>query len=190
MRAALAMAALGACALVYVLFAAASKPDAAGYGRFARGAMADLQALAEPPAQPAMALIGADGAQTTLAAHRGQVVVLNLWATWCAPCIEEMPTLAALQRQMGDRGVAVVAVSIDADSDAAKAQTMLADLGDGALAYYRDPTRAIAFAARAPGLPTTVIYARDGREIARLAGGADWASPEAIALIEAALADG
>ena len=183
------MLALGACAVLYVLFAAASKPEGGAYARFATGGLAKLQALETPPPQPPQPLIDADGQPATLADFRGQVVVLNLWATWCAPCVIEMPTLAALQRRYGEQGLRVVAVSIDADADAAKAQRMLADLSEGTLTYYHDPSRAMAFAARAGGLPTTVLYDRRGQEIARLAGGADWSGTEAAALIEAALAE-
>lgn len=183
------MAAVGALALLYVLLQAAAKPEGGVYSRFAEGPLAKLESVAEPPPQPAQPLIGDNGSAITLAELRGGVVVVNLWATWCAPCIEEMPTLAALQRRFEGQDLHVVAVSIDSDADAAKARTMLADLTEGALAFRRDPSRAIAFALRAGGLPTTVIYGRDGAEIARLAGGADWSSPQAIGLIEAALAE-
>ena len=91
---------LGALALLYVVFAASSKPaQSAGYTRFAQGEMAALTVMADAPPMPVEALRDASGAETNLAAFKGDVLVVNLWATWCAPCVAEMPTLGALQRR-------------------------------------------------------------------------------------------
>lgn len=185
---ALGMAAVGAGALVYALFMASSKPPADGYARYAQGAMSKLEVVADAPDQPGQALQDANGQTTSLAAYRGQVVLVNLWATWCAPCVEEMPTLGALQRQFEGRGFQVVPVSIDEAAKADDAKEMLARLSENALPFLIDPSRGIAFEARAAGVPMSILYDRSGAEIARLGGSADWNAPEAIALIEAALA--
>jgi thiol-disulfide isomerase/thioredoxin len=114
-------------------------------------------------------------------------MVLNLWATWCAPCVEEMPTLGALQRRYGAR-VNVIPISVDGEGQREKAQAELARLSDNSLPFLIDITRGVLFDVGAPGMPVTIIYDREGREVARLAGGADWAGDEAIALIDAVLA--
>jgi thiol-disulfide isomerase/thioredoxin len=186
--AALTLLAAGTLAVLYVLFAAASKPEpSTGLARFATGQMRQLAVLEAPPSMPARALRDAAGRETTLAAQaEGEVVVLNLWATWCAPCMQEMPTLGELQRRFEGR-VRVVPVSVDSEGQREKAQRELARLSDGALPFLIDVSRGVLFDVRATGMPVTIIYDRDGREVARLAGGADWSSDEAAALIEAVL---
>jgi thiol-disulfide isomerase/thioredoxin len=188
MWAALAMLVLGAVAVLYVLFAASSKPDQGGsLTRFARGEMAALTVLPEPPPMPTRTIQDASGADTTLQALRGEVLVVNIWATWCPPCVEEMPTLAALETHFDGR-LRVIAVSVDSEGKRAEAQAQLAQLSDNVLPFYIDITRGVMFDARAAGMPTTIIYDREGNEVARLAGGADWASEDAIALLESVLA--
>ncbi len=181
------LALIGAAAVLYVLFQSVSKPTEAGFARFSRGGLAKLVALPEPPPQPGTAFTDAGGSARTLKDFRGQVVVLNLWATWCAPCVEEMPTLAALAGRFAGEPVRVVALSVDRAGDNAFAQRRLAKLSGGRLAFFHDPTYAVAFDAQTQGFPTTIVYSKDGRELARLAGAADWSGPEAAALIEAAL---
>jgi thiol-disulfide isomerase/thioredoxin len=182
------MLAAGGLAVLYVLFAASSKPEqAGGYTRFAQGEMQRLQVLEDAPPMPTRALRDAAGAETSLSAYAGDVLVVNLWATWCAPCMDEMPTLGALQRRFEGR-LKVIPISVDSEPDLGRAQRELADLSDGSLPFLSDMSRGVLFDVRAPGLPVTIIYSRDGRELARLAGGADWSSDEADALMEAALA--
>jgi thiol-disulfide isomerase/thioredoxin len=184
----MAMLAAGTLAVLYVLFAAGSKPEpSTGLSRFATGEMRPLAMLQDPPPRPTRALRDAAGAETTLAAYGGQVMVLNLWATWCAPCVEEMPTLAELQRRYEGR-LRVVTVSVDSEGDRAKAQRELARLSGGALPFLIDISRGILFDVAAAGMPVTIIYDRNGRELARLVGGADWSSDEAAALMDAVLA--
>ena len=184
------MLAAGAIAVLYVLFAAASKPEpSTGLMRFARGDMARLGVLQDAPPLPSRTLRGADGAETTLHAYVGEVLVLNLWATWCAPCMEEMPTLAELQRRFEGR-LRVIPVSVDSEADRERAQRELAELSGGSLPFLIDISRGVLFDARAAGMPVTIIYNRRGEEVARLAGGADWSSDEAVALMEAVLTEG
>lgn len=182
------MVAAGAIAVLYVLFAAASKPETAtGLSRFATGEMVRLTTMDAPPPLPTRTLQDASGADVTLADLRGKVIVVNLWATWCAPCVEEMPTLGALQRRFGDR-IHVIPISADSEADREKAKTQLAELSDNTLPFYIDISRGVLFDAQAPGMPVTIIYDANGNEVARLAGGADWGGDEAAALIEAVLA--
>lgn len=180
----------GLLAAVYVLFSAVSKPADPGFKIYAVGAMKKLEVVRDPPSQPLDTFTDATGAARSLADFRGKVVLLNLWATWCAPCIEEMPTLGALQEAYKGRDFEVVAVSIDRADIRAKAQADLARLSGNRLAFYQDPSAALAYKVKVTvGVPVSVLYDRDGREIARYAGAADWNSAEARALVDAALAD-
>jgi thiol-disulfide isomerase/thioredoxin len=181
--------AAGTLAVLYVFFAAASKPEpSTGLMRFASGDMSRLAVMEAPPPMPTRTIRDAGGTETTLAAHAsGEVVVLTLWATWCAPCVMEMPTLADLQRNYEGR-LRVIPVSVDSEGDLAKAQRELARLSDGSLPFMIDISRGVLFDVQAAGMPVTIIYDRDGREVARLAGGADWSSDDAAALIDAVLA--
>lgn len=189
--AALAMLAAGILAFVYVLSAATSNPERSpGLSRFAVGEMQRLQVLETPPPMPTHALVDAEGRPTSLAdLADGRVTVVNYWATWCAPCETEMPTLAALHRRYGER-VLVAPVSADRPDRAQAAREKLARLSGGGLAFvmFADPNAL--FELGAPGLPLTVIYDRSGAEAARVVGDADWDSAEARALIDAVLAEG
>lgn len=184
------LALIGVLAAVYVLFSAVSKPADPGFRSYAVGAMKKLEVVREPPPQPLDHFTDAAGASRSLADFRGKVVLLNLWATWCAPCVEEMPTLGALQEAYRGRDFEVVAVSIDRSDIRAKAQADLARLSGDRLAFYQDPSAALAYKVKVTvGVPVSVLYDRSGREIARYAGAADWNSAEARALVDAALAD-
>lgn len=182
------MLAAGAVALLYVLFVASSKPETrAGLMRFSVGELEHLQTIEDAPPMPSRALRDAAGVETSLQAFAGDLLVVNLWATWCAPCMEEMPTLGALQRRYEGR-MHVIPISVDSEPDLEKAQRELARLSGGSLPFLSDISRGVLFDVRAPGLPVTILYDRDGRELARLAGGADWSGGEAAALMDAVLA--
>lgn len=155
-----------------------------------RGAMTTFvfkkqaMAIAKPPK-----FNGPDGKEMTLDDLKGKVVLLNLWATWCAPCRKEMPHLDQLQRDMGSDQFEVVAVSVDRGS-AAKSKQFLAEVGATALRFYHDPTAQAGFSFMAIGMPTTLLFDRAGREIGRLVGPAEWHSDDAKNLIRAAIAAG
>ncbi len=149
--------------------------------------MAKLVVADKPAAQPISAE-GPDGKTVNLADLKGDVVVVNLWASWCAPCVREMPTLAALQARYAGKPVKVLAISLDkGPEDLAKAKAFIADKPP--LVFYRgDYGMAFSITPAAEGLPTTILVGRDGRERARLSGGADWSTPEARAVIDRLLA--
>ena len=183
-----AMFLMAFAAIVYVLgLAACGAGDSGGAEAFKRGELAKLTVLDAPPVQPEGAFSGPGGETVTLADFRGQVVLVNLWATWCPPCVEEMPTLAALQAARGSEDFRVLAVSVDRVPDADMSREMLDELSEGGLEFFHDPNYQIPFAAQAQGFPTTILYDRQGRELARLSGDADWASEEALGLIDWAL---
>jgi thiol-disulfide isomerase/thioredoxin len=186
--AALTLVGAGAIAVLYVLFAAASKPETEqGLSRFARGDMQRLYVMEAPPPLPTRTLRDASGADATLAGYQGEILVVNLWATWCAPCMEEMPSLAQMQRTFEGR-IRVVPVSVDSEGDREKAIADLARLSGGSLPFLQDMTRGVLFDLQAAGMPVTIIYDRNGRELARLAGGADWGGEDATRFMEAVLA--
>jgi len=119
---------------------------------------------------------------------RDRVVLVNLWATWCAPCRKEMPALAGLQKRYGSKDFEVVAVSVDREG-AKAAGPFLDETQSRALRLYVDPTSKSIELLTALGLPATVLIDRQGREVGRLLGPADWTSPEALRLITTALAE-
>ena len=154
----------------------------------ATGAMAAFLVKKERRAAPDIAFQDGTGGALKLSQWQGRVVLINLWATWCAPCRKEMPALAQLQADMGSADFEVVAISVDRKGVEASA-AFLADTGATALKLYMEPSSEILNQLQALGLPATLLIDRRGREIGRLLGPADWASPEARALIAAALAE-
>lgn len=131
----------------------------------------------------------ATGAKRRLADFRGRVIVLNLWATWCAPCREEMPTLDHLQTRLGGKDFEVVALSIDREG-AAVVKRFFDETNVRSLATYVDPTMDAQGQLAAIGIPTTLLIDREGREVARKTGPAVWDGPEAVAVIQRYLATG
>ena len=147
-----------------------------------------LEHPADGQAPPAYAFVDASGKTLTPADFKGKVVVMNLWATWCAPCKTEMPTLAKLAEAYKGRPVEVVAVSIDKPEQKAEAEAFIAK--NAPLAFYNDPEAKFPWRLKpaAEGMPTTIILGKDGLERGRIAGEADWAGPGAKAVIDKALA--
>ena len=162
-------------------FATAASADTR-LAKLATGAMANFTVSKAPKPAPAIHFVDGEGARVTLADFRGEVVLLNFWATWCAPCRREMPDLAALKREFGPRGLDVVAVSGDRQGPAV-IQPFFEQIGVTGLAIYNDRTMKAQRAFRVYGLPTTMLIDREGRELGRLLGPAEWASPEAKALV-------
>lgn len=128
----------------------------------------------------------ADGPSRSLNDFRGKVVLLNIWATWCTPCRKEMPTLDRLQAALGGDNFEVVALSIDRRMDAVR--KFFAEVGIQRLAMYLDSSAKATRQLGAVGLPTTLLIDREGREIARLIGPAEWDSPEIAAFISCVIA--
>jgi thiol-disulfide isomerase/thioredoxin len=185
------VALLGVAAVLYIIAQASINPHAqSGLAAVAKGEMAKLSLPKDAGPAPATSFLDPDGKPTRVADFKGKVVVLNLWATWCGPCVLEMPTLAKLAGAYAGKPVAVVAVSIDGDRDADKARSFIAS--HAPLAFYRDPKLKLPYDIKpaAAGMPTTVIYGKDGVERARLSGGADWSGPDAKAVIDKLLAEG
>lgn len=156
----------------------------------ATGAVAAFDVAEQPTLVPNLDFNGPDGARLDLAAFRGRTVLVNLWATWCAPCKEEMPALDALQGALGSPAFEVVAINIDT-RNLERPRAWLADAGIARLAYYADPQakvfQQLRAVDRARGMPTTLLIDGEGCELGTLHGPADWASADAKALVKAAL---
>lgn len=155
-----------------------------------KGEVAAVELRTRPQPAPALAFTGPDGQPTTLAALKGETLLVNLWATWCAPCLKEMPSLDALQKEMGGPDFAVVAINIDT-RNLDKPKTWLADNRIAALPFYADPQAAtfqvLRAAHKVEGMPVSLIVDKAGCELGIIQGPADWASTEAKALMKAAI---
>jgi thiol-disulfide isomerase/thioredoxin len=158
-------------------------------GPLARGEVAAM-AIAESPLRlPDISFRDRAGAERRLSDWRGRTVLLNLWATWCIPCRQEMPALDALEGAVGGERFEVVAVNIDT-RDPKKPLTFLKDENITHLAYYSDDSAHVfedlKAAGKAFGMPTTLIVDRSGCEIGNMAGPAEWSSADGVKLVSAA----
>ncbi len=173
--------------VLYIIVAVVKPGGSGGLKGLAHGEMAKLSLAAAGAPEPATPFLDPQGHETHLSDLKGQVLVVNLWATWCAPCVREMPTLAKLQDSYRGR-VIVAPVSMDKDELRERARAFIGE--HAPLAFYQDSKLALPFALTPPaeGFPTTIIYGRDGKEKARLSGPADWNGPDARAVIDAVLA--
>ena len=125
-----------------------------------------------------------EGAGASLADFRGKVLVVNLWATWCPPCLKEMPSLERLRAAVGGDDVEVIAVNMERRG-LPKARRWLEEQQLSGLDAYADEDNRLGRGLGVLGLPTTVILDREGREIGRLQGDAEWDSPSAQAVLRA-----
>ncbi|SIQ60758.1 MULTISPECIES: TlpA disulfide reductase family protein [unclassified Bosea (in: a-proteobacteria)] len=167
----------------------AARQTAARMTPLAKGEVAAVEIRKDPQPAPELAFTGPDGQPMTLAALKGKTLLVNLWATWCAPCLKEMPALDALQKAMGGPDFAVVAINIDT-RNLDKPKAWLAENKVTALPFYGDPQAATFQALRAAhkveGMPVSIIVDRQGCELGILQGPADWASADSKALMAAA----
>jgi thiol-disulfide isomerase/thioredoxin len=191
-----AIAAALAVAAVYVTVPRGGKFDpacaetaelAATLEPFATGEVAAFQPSATPVNLSALDFIGPDGQPGTLADLSGRTVLLNLWATWCVPCREEMPALDRLEAAAGDENFVVLALNVDRPE--VDTQRFL-DQIEVTLPNYADPdlssSRQLPAKGFVTGLPTTLLIGEDGCELGVMRAPAVWDSPDAMALVEAA----
>jgi len=171
----------------------AAKTLAKALSPLTTGEIAALKVEETPRPMPQLSFQTAKGESVSLEKWRGRTVLLNLWATWCAPCRAEMPALDALQAALGGPDFEVVAVNIDTRNPE-KPRAFLEEIRIAKLGFYADPSARIFQDLKAAGLafgmPTTVLIDQNGCILASLAGPAEWASPEALAFIKAALRRG
>ncbi len=184
---------VGVLWLVYVIIAASVKPgedappSALTMDRsLLVGEMADFEYAFPPRGAPQIPFLH-EGGSVSLDDFRGKAVLVNFWATWCAPCLKELPSLDALEGRLGGRKFEVVAIAADPRGPEA-AQAFLDRLEIRHLDLYADPRLTLAMSiGGADVLPVSILYDARGREVGRLVGEADWASPEALRLVESAL---
>ena len=152
----------------------------------ASGAMAAFVKKAAPAPLPDIKFQDTSGKDVTLSSFKGKTVLLNLWATWCQPCREEMPALDRLQQQLGSDKFEVVVLSLDRQGLDASGK-FLDEVKAHAVKLYTDVTTKQGLALKLVGMPTTILINKDGLEVGRLAGPAKWDSEDAKKLIEAAM---
>jgi thiol-disulfide isomerase/thioredoxin len=161
-------------------------PEAAGLESFRTGEFADL-VLDKELSLPASSFVDAEGKPQTFEQFKGKVVVYNIWAEWCGPCIEEMPTLAGLQKAFAGKDVVVIPIAAGYPDKRESTQKMLTKLVGSDLPFYYDDAFNVNADAETGSFPATIIYGKDGKEAARLEFPAKWDSPQAIALVQAVL---
>ena len=149
-----------------------------------KGLLADNFILMDQPAPAPQepGVTDAFGGSVGLADFRGRVVLVNFWATWCAPCVREMPSLDRLQAKLGPEGLLVMAVSQDRKGLAA-AEPFYREQGLDNLEIFLDPKGAFARAMGVGGLPTSLLIDDRGRVVGGLEGPLEWDGPEAVELI-------
>jgi thiol-disulfide isomerase/thioredoxin len=197
---ALALVILGVSGVLYGIVGMPGKetsaacPAAVAAGQrvdpLAHGEVAAFAIAKDPKPMPALSFDGPDGARKTLADFKGRTILLNLWATWCVPCRQEMPALDHLQSDLGGPNFQVVAVNIDT-TRLDRPKKFLADTGVKTLGFYADSTadvfEALKTAGKVAGLPTSILIDGQGCEIGTLAGPAEWNSTDAASLVRAAV---
>ncbi|WEX89342.1 TlpA family protein disulfide reductase [Sinorhizobium garamanticum] len=167
-----------------------TKEKVASLTPFMKGQVAAMTPAADPRPISGLDFNGPDGKPLTLAAFAGKTILVNLWATWCVPCREEMPALNELQKALGGDRFAVVAINIDTGADE-KPKAFLDEIGVHELGYYRDASMGVFNTLKkeglAFGLPATLLLDEKGCLIGSMNGPAAWDSEDAKGLIKAAL---
>ena len=172
-----------AAALVFLLVAPAlgaadegeaDMPDRTKLGEFVPSS--------QPFPAPAVSLTDSAGHSFDLADLRGKLVLVNLWATWCDPCLREMPSLERLQSRFGER-IAVLAVSEDRGGNKT-VEPFIAKLGLKSVKIYIDPKSEVGHAFGVRGLPTSFLIDREGKVLGRVEGAAEWDSPKILGVLE------
>ena len=164
-------------AAIYLLWEQSDEGDDAPLGGVDK-----FVAREDGTAAPAISFQDGEHRRLTLADFRGQVVLVNIWATWCVPCVRELPSLDRLQAKVKPLGVKIVALSIDRGGVEAVKQ-FFAENGIHNLDIYVDQTMAAQAAFEIPGLPTSILIDRNGHDRGRLVGGADWDGAKAVDLV-------
>jgi thiol-disulfide isomerase/thioredoxin len=160
--------------------------DTAALEALREGDMKKLNVHSEGKPVSDAAVTRPDGSEVRLSDYRGKVVLLNFWATWCAPCRHEMPSLDRLEAELGGDSFAVVPVATGRNS-VPGIEKFFAEVDVTHLPILLDPKQAMAREMAILGLPITVLIDAEGQEIARLRGDAEWDSPSAKAIIQALL---
>ena len=151
---------------------------------FLVGEMAELTIVSEPQKITDQIIASADGSPVRLSDMAGKAMLVNLWASWCAPCIEELPSLERLQATLGSDTFEVVALNVDRGGHRMAAE-VLAEWNVSGLKVYADPSLQILTKLQAEGLPTSLVVDTDGNVRAYYLGPLEWDAPESIAFFKA-----
>jgi thiol-disulfide isomerase/thioredoxin len=143
----------------------------------------ELRLLEEPRPLPELSFVDAAGRPLRLADFHGKTVLLNIWATWCAPCRKEMPSLNRLQAELGGPKFEVVALSVD-EGGVPDVESFYNELKLETLAIYVDPSGAAMRTLRVLGVPTTLLVDTDGNEIGRAIGPDQWDAPAVVRCLQ------
>lgn len=181
LRLALVGGVVGVVAAAVVAGSVLTVASASGPPEFS-GGYGSWEAFTDPQPAPTTDFLDPDGGRINLDAYEGQTVLVNFWATWCAPCIKELPALDALQGDLGSDDFRVLIISIDRKG-LEVAQPFLDDLDITHLKTAADPKGALARKMGASGLPTTVMISPEGKMLGRILGDAEWNSDGAKALV-------
>ena len=146
--------------------------------------MAEFEFHGHPEAATDASFLDADGGELRISDFQGKVLLVNLWATWCAPCVHEMPQLDALEAELGGPEFQVIAISADRRPRAEVEEVLRNRIGATHIASYMDNNLGFSLGSAVTGWPTTILYDREGRELGRIARPAEWDSEDAHALIE------
>lgn len=156
----------------------------------ATGVVAGFRPLEEPVDVSSLSFRDRDGKTVSIDDFAGRTVLLNLWATWCAPCRAEMPSLDALETRLGGEDFQVVAVSMDTQDDG-RAEAFYTETGLADLAFFIEPTMTMFSTLKdeglAQGMPTTLLLDGEGCAAGMISGPAEWDSPEAVRLVQTAI---
>lgn len=171
--------------VLYTALMLGANPVAADVKALLDGDMKKLMLLEVPVPVPEAVLLDAEDGAHALSDYKGKWVVLNFWATWCAPCRREMPSLERLQAAMPEIAVVPVATGRNAVEGIRR---FFEEAGVKTLPILRDPQSDLARAMHVMGLPVTVIINPEGEEVARLIGDAEWDSDSAKAVMAALVA--
>ena len=179
-------------AMLYAAFALGANPvladplDITAIAALRAGDMQKLVFHSEPKEMAKIGFFDEAGNDVSLDAYKGKVVLLNLWATWCPPCRAEMPSIDALQRELGSENFEVVTIATGRNTIPA-INKFFTEANITSLPILLDPKMAFARANGAFGLPITIILNSDGQEIARMQGDADWHGEDALTVLRALL---
>lgn len=171
--------------VLYTAFLIGANPGFADVASLRDGDMKKLALHEAPVPLPEVVLLDAEDGEHSLADYKGKWVVLNFWATWCAPCRREMPSLERLQAAMPELAVVPVATGRNAVEGIKR---FFEEAGVKTLPILRDPQSELARGMGVMGLPVTVILNPEGQEVARLIGDAEWDSDSAKAVLTALMA--
>jgi thiol-disulfide isomerase/thioredoxin len=150
------------------------------------GTVKNFEVSAQPKPAPDFIWREAGGSDVSLMAYAGKTVLINFWATWCAPCITELPSLLRLQEKLGAASIVVITLNIDRGAEGAdKARAMLKRLKLDGLAFHHDSQSQAYRTLGIEVMPTTIVFDAHGREAGRLRGPAEWDEPEAVKLLQA-----